>query len=276
VPILHAIVLGVAQGLSEFLPISSSGHLELIPWLFGWDDLTPGLDQAFDVALHLGTFAGAAAYFRRDLAALARAGVRSAARRRVEGPDERLAWLLLVSSVPAATVGAGLESTIEEHAGDPWLIGVMLVVFGVVLWAADRRLAGARPVEDFALRDALLVGSAQALALQPGVSRSGVTISAARALGFGRDAAARLSFLMSLPIIAGAGLYEAVDVLGGEGVPARFRPAFAWGVAASAVTGFAAVWLVLRVVRTRSFAPFVVYRVALGLAVLGVVASGWR
>jgi undecaprenyl-diphosphatase len=277
VPILHALVLGVVQGLTEFLPISSSGHLVLVPWLFRWEELRrdPGLNQAFDVALHMGTFVGAAAYFRHDLVRLGRAGVRSIAARRVRDTDERLAWLLLLSALPAALTGALLDNTIEDHVSQEWLIGLMLVLFGMVLLAADR-LYGSREGDDFRAHDAVVLGVAQALALQPGVSRSGVTISAARWRGFDRTGAARISFLMSLPIIAGAGIYKGIDVVREGGIPSGFGPAFAWGTAASAVTGFLAVWGLLRLVRTRSFFPFVAYRVAAGVAVMGIAASSWR
>jgi undecaprenyl-diphosphatase len=273
VPILHAIVLGITQGLSEFLPISSSGHLILVPWLFDWQELTrnPELNKTFDVALHIGTFVGAVAYFRLDIARIVGSALRSVRRRKVETPDERLAWLLVLSAIPGALTGALLDSFIEKHLGQPWLIGLMLIVFGAVLLAADR-LVERRDIGEFGLRDAALMGLAQAAALQPGVSRSGVTISMGRALGYTRDAAARISFLMSLPIIGGAGLYKGLKVFGGDGIPAGFGPAFAWGMLASAITGFAAVWLLLRYVRTRSFTPFVAYRFLAGAAVLVVAA----
>ncbi|CAN5759466.1 hypothetical protein BH20ACT1_BH20ACT1_09470 [soil metagenome] len=153
-------------------------------------------------------------------------------------------------------------------------MGLLLAVFGLVLLWADR-LGGSRTADGFHLRDALVMGGAQALALQPGVSRSGVTITAARRLGFDREAATRLSFLMSLPIIAGAGLYKGLDLVGG-GIPAVFGAAFAWGMAASAVTGWLAVWATLRLVRTRTFTPFVVYRVVVGLGVIVLVVTGLR
>lgn len=276
-PILHAILLGVVQGLTEFLPVSSSGHLILVPWLFGWHELTrnPELNKTFDVALHIGTFVGAVAYFWADLVRFGRAGVRSLRRRAVESADERLAWLLLLSAVPAGLAGLALESTVEDHLGAPWLIGVMLVAFGLLLLWADR-LEGDRGERAYGVRDALLMGAAQALALQPGVSRSGATITMGRKLGFARDAAARLSFLMALPLIGGVGVYKGLKVLAGSGIPAGFGPAFAWGTLASAVTGFAAVWALLRLVRTRSFLPFVVYRVVAGVAVVGVAASSLR
>ena len=276
-PILHAIVLGIVQGLTEFLPVSSSGHLILVPWLFEWTELTrnPGLNRTFDVALHIGTFVGAVAYFRADIARFAIAAWRSLRRRSIEGPDERLAWLLLLSSVPAALIGMVLDSTVEEHLSTEWLIGVMLVVFGLVLAWADR-LPGARGEEGFGVREALLMGAAQACALQPGVSRSGATISMGRWLGFTRDAAARISFLMALPLIGGVGAYKGLQVFTGPGIPAGFWPAFAWGMVASGVTGFVAVWALLRFVRSRSFVPFVAYRVVVGIGVVGIAASSLR
>ena len=298
-PILHAIVLGLVQGLSEFLPISSSAHLEVVPWLLGWDDFAarPDLETTFDVALHLGTFVGAVAYFRHDLVRLARGGVNAlrprpavtkvpvsevsvspapGARTRPEEPDDgRLAWLLITSAVPAALAGALFEDVFTGIGETKWLVGVLLAGFGLVLLWADR-LGGERQAEDFSMRDALTMGVVQALALQPGVSRSGVTITAARRLGFRREAAARLSFLMSLPIIAGAALYEGLDLLVAGGIPAGFGAAFASGVATSAITGWAAVWGTLRLVRTRTFTPFVIYRALVGAGIIAVAVTGWR
>jgi undecaprenyl-diphosphatase len=270
VSVLHAIILGIVQGLTEFLPISSSGHLQLVPWLFGWDDFAgaPELEQSFDVALHLGTLVGAVAYFRRDVWRYAVAGLTQP-----RTTDGRLAWLLAASAIPAAIIGAALNDAVADLGEHEWLIGVLLVVFGLVLLVADR-LAGTREREDYRPRDALLTGLAQAAAFAPGVSRSGATITMARWLGFDRDAAARLSFLMSLPIIAGALLYEGADVA--TDFPSGFAAPFAWGIIASGITGWFAVWATLRIVRTRSFAPFVAYRVVAGLAVIGIAASSWR
>lgn len=277
IPTLHAIVLGITQGLSEFLPISSSGHLLLVPWLFNWTEFTenPDLNKSFDVALHAGTFVGAAAYFRKDLVMLAKAGLSSIRHRAVANAEERLAWLLLLSAIPGAIVGAALEGVIQDNLGEVWLIAVMLIVFGIVLLIADRA-TGTRTIDDFGRRDALIMGLCQAGALQPGVSRSGVTMSAGRWLGLDRDAAARISFLMSLPIIGGAALYTGLELLADGGPPPGTGGAFVWGIVSSGVTGSLAVWLVLRVIRTRSFAPFVIYRVTVGLAVLGLVATGLR
>jgi undecaprenyl-diphosphatase len=275
--VLHAIVLGIVQGLSEFLPISSSGHLILVPWLFGWKELADNADlnKTFDVALHMGTFVGALVYFRADIVAFARAGWRSLRRRSIEGDTERLAWLLLISVIPGVLAGAALESVIEEHLGQIWLIATMLIAFAFVLLWADR-LPGYRPANDFRFRDAVIMGTAQAVALQPGVSRSGVTISAGRWLHFDRDGAARISFLMSLPITGGAGLYKGLKLVADGGIPPGFGGAFFWGTVTSGITGFLAVWWLLRLLRTSSFLPFVIYRVALGVFVLTLLATNFR
>ncbi len=265
-PILHAIVLGITQGLSEFLPISSSGHLRLVPWLFGWEDFVgqEHLQKTFDVALHLGTLIGAIAYFRSDILRYLRAAFRRGA---LATTDGRVAWLLVASTIPAAVTGALFADVIEEKTGHIWLIATMLVVFGLVLGWADTR-TGDRGVDDIRLRDALLMGAGQAVALQPGVSRSGVTMTAGRLGGLGRDGAARFAFLMSLPITLGALVFKGVDVAGEGGIPDGFAAPFAWGIVASGITGWLAVWGTLRLIRSRTFAPFVVYRVVVGVGVL--------
>jgi len=266
VEILHAVVLGVVQGLSEFLPISSSGHLELTRWAFGWDALDSETETAFDVAVHLGTLSGAVAFLHRDIARYGRAGLAVLGRRPLE-TDGRIAWALVLSALPAGLVGVFVES---RRSDSVWLIAVMLIVFGVALQAADRLGSSRRGVESFGWREALALGAGQALALQPGVSRSGVTITVGRALGFERSAAARLAFLMSLPVIAGAGVFALADA----SIPSSFVPAFLWGTGASAVTGWIAVWGTLRLVQTRTLTAFVVYRVLLGTVVLAVLALG--
>jgi undecaprenyl-diphosphatase len=280
VPILHAIVLAVVQGLTEFFPVSSSGHLAIVPWLFGWDDFAgqPELATAFDVALHLGTLAGAVAYFRKDLWRYATAGlamVADAELRKHPTDDARIAWLLLFTAIPGAITGVLLGGVLDSLDDEFWFIGLMLIVFGLVLAWADR-LAGVRPTEEFRFRDALLMGAGQAFALQPGVSRSGVTMTVGRWLGFERQATVRISFLMSIPIIAGAGLYSLVEVLGAGGIPADMRPAFVAGMATSAVMGWLAVWATIAIVKASSFDVFVIYRIVLGISVLVVAASGWR
>lgn len=278
-PLLHAIVLGIVQGLSEFLPISSSGHLAIVPWLFDWNDFNgdDSLAKAFDVALHIGTLVGAVGYFWRDLVVFAREGLKAVVpANRSDVPAEgRIAWLLVVSAVPAGITGFLLNDAIETLDDEYWLIGVMLILGGILLLVADR-LGGRRESGAFTLRDALAMGAGQAAALQPGVSRSGVTITVARWLGFERAAAARLSFLMSLPIIAGAGVYKFLDVLGEGGIPADFVAPFVVGMATSAVTGFAAVWGTIRFVQTRTFSPFVVYRFVVGAAVIALAAAGFN
>jgi undecaprenyl-diphosphatase len=276
VPIIHAVVLGLVQGLSEFLPISSSGHLLLVPWLFGWDDFdSESVKKAFDVALHIGTLVAAVAYFRKDLVVYVRDGTRLVvSRTRPVTPEGRLAWLLVLSTLPAALVGAVAEDFIDERLGTPVIIAISSIVFGLLLEWADRAVSR-RSVKDYGTRDAVIVGAAQALALNPGTSRSGITITAARRLGFDRDSAARLSFLMSLPVTFGAVVYK-VGGLVADGVPDGLLAAMVVGILTSGVSGWAAVWGTLRLVRTRSFRPFVVYRVALGIAVLGIAATGWR
>ncbi|MBA2282807.1 MAG: undecaprenyl-diphosphate phosphatase [Acidimicrobiia bacterium] len=270
-PILHAVVLGIVQGLSEFLPISSSGHLLVVPWLFDWNDFggDAGLEKTFDVALHIGTLFALVAYFRGDLVGLVRDGLTKPKSR-----NGRLAWYLALSSVPAAITGALLSDFIDEHLGQIPLIATMLIVFGLVLLWADRA-PGRRSIEEVRLRDVVLMGVGQALALQPGVSRSGVTMTAGRFAGLARDAAVRVAFLMSVPITAGAVLFKGVDAFGsdGTGIPDGFAAPFFWGIVASAVTGWLAVWGILRLVRTSTFTPFVIYRVLAGVAILGIFTA---
>jgi undecaprenyl-diphosphatase len=275
-PISHAIVLGLVQGLSEFLPISSSGHLLLVPWLFGWDDFdSASTEKAFDVALHIGTLIAAIVYFRHDLVVYVREGARAVFDRRSAVTREgRLAWLLLLSTVPAAAVGAIFEDQIDEGLGTPTIIAVSLILGGLLLEWADRS-SGRREIEAFSVRDAVAVGAAQALALNPGTSRSGITMTAGRFLQFNRDAAVRISFLMMIPVTGGAVLWKGVG-LAGDGIPEGLGVPMLVGIVTSAVSGWLAVWGLLRLVRTHSFMPFVVYRVVLGAAVLIIVAAGWR
>jgi undecaprenyl-diphosphatase len=275
--VLQAIVLGIVQGLTEFAPISSSGHLILVPWLFDWTFFLehPDLNKTFDVALHIGTFVGAVAYFWRDIARYLAAWVRSVRRRAVDTTEERLAWCLVIGTIPGVVVGGLADDFVEDHLGDPWLIAVMLAAFGLLLYVVDRRSPQRLDLEDLRPRGALVVGTAQALALSPGVSRSGVTITAARWLGLNRAAATRFSFLLSLPIIAGAVVFKGIDLVG-EGLPPGTAGPFAWGIAASAVSGFVVIWGLLAYLRKRDFAVFVFYRLALCALVLGLIASGVR
>jgi len=279
VPILHAIVLGLVQGLSEFLPISSSGHLLLVPWLFGWNDFEgangESVKKTFDVALHLGTFVAVLGYFRHDVITYIREGTKLVfSRQKPTTVEGRLAWFFVLATLPAAAIGALFEDVIDDALGTPTIIAISLIVFGVLLGWADR-VVGKRELEEFKAPDALKVGIAQALALNPGTSRSGITITAARAIGFDRDAAARISFVMSLPVIAGAVLVKGVGLFTGEVDSDLYIP-MAVGIVTSGVSGLAAVWGTLRLIRTRSFMPFVVYRIAAGVFVLTLIATGFR
>lgn len=273
--ILQAIVLGLVQGITEFAPVSSSGHLILVPWMFGWhivDD--PALNKTFDVALHMGTFVGAVIYFRHDLWVYIKAFFASCAARAIRTPDERLAWALVVGTIPGMIAGVALESVIEDKLGQPWLIAVMLAVFGVVLYIVDRLARQDRELDSVGIRTGLFVGVAQALALQPGVSRSGVTITASRLVGLNREAAARFSFLLALPIIAGAGGVKALDLMqhGFQGYGSQFLAGFL----AAAVSGFLVIWFLLRYLRTHDFLIFMVYRLAVAALVFLLIATGVR
>ena len=274
--ILQAIVLGLIQGATEFAPISSSGHLILVPWALGWGIVeNPDLNKSFDVALHIGTLVGALLYFRNDAARYAVAAVGSVRARAIRTTDERIAWALVIGTVPGVIVGATLEQVIQEHLGAPWLIAVMLAVFGVVLYLVDRAAAQRRGLEGLQVRDGLVLGAAQSLALQPGVSRSGITITAARAMGFDRETSARFSFLLSLPIIAGAGVYKGFDLLS-DGIPPGMGWPFVFGMIASAVSGFAVIWFLLRYLRRNDFSIFMWYRLLAAGIVFALIAFGVR
>lgn len=275
--ILQAIILGIVQGLTEFLPISSSGHLILVPWLFDWEYLleNPEFNKTFDVALHLGTFIALVIYFWRDIGALLAAWARTLRTRRADEPEGRLAWLILLTMVPAAIVGLLFEETIVNTLGAPWLIAVLLIVFGAVMWAVDRWSSKVREVDDLGWRGALAIGVSQALALSPGVSRSGVTMVAGLLVGLKREAAARFSFLMSIPIIGGAALYSGIGLVQ-EGLPEGTAAAFVAGMTAAALSGFAAIWFLLAYLRRHSFMPFVLYRFAVGGGALLLMALGVR
>jgi undecaprenyl-diphosphatase len=276
VPIIHAIVLGLVQGLSEFLPISSSGHLILVPWLFGWHDFSDNsVQKAFDVALHIGTLVAVVGYFWRDLVVYIREGLQVVIHRdRPPTAEGRLAWLLLLSSVPAALVGALFESTIDDRLGKPVIIAISLIVFGLLLGWADRT-RGDRRLDEFGRKDAIGIGAAQILSLNPGTSRSGITITAGRYLGLGRDAAARASFLMAIPVTAGAVVFKMAKLVK-DGVPTGLGWPMVVGIVTSGISGALAVWGTIRFVRTHSFRPFVIYRLLAGATVLIVAAGHWR
>jgi undecaprenyl-diphosphatase len=271
---LQALLLGVVQGLTEFLPISSSGHLILVPWVldFHYLEQHPEFNKAFDVSLHAGTLVAVLVYFRTELLAYARGFVRSLRARRVETEDERMAWLIAIATVPAAAIGASAETTIEDKLGHPWQIAILLAVFGLLLALADR-LPERREMTGLSWRGALAIGFAQAVALAPGTSRSGVTITAARALGLTRRAAARFSFLLLAPITFGAVLYEGID-LASTGIPAGVGGPMAVGIAAAAVSGFAAIWGMLRYLQTHNYDIFVLYRLVVAIVVVGLIVAG--
>ena len=270
-------MLGIIQGLTEFLPISSSAHLLIAPWLFDWDFLleNPELNKTFDVALHLGTFFSLLAYFWHDIGRLLSAWVRTIVDRRIESPEGRLAWLILISTIPAGIVGVAFEDVIVTQLGKPWMIAVLTIVVGLVMWRVDRIAKLNRGLDALSWSDSLIIGVAQALALAPGVSRSGITIISGLLLGLDRESAARYSFLMSIPIVGGAALYKGMQVAG-EGLPAGTAVPFAVGIASAAISGFAAIWFLLAYLRSHNFDLFVIYRVALGAGMLLLMVVGAR
>ena len=274
--IFHAIVLGLVQGLTEFLPISSSGHLILAPWLFGWNDFNDiEIQRAFDAALHLGTLVAVLFYLRADLVPYVREGIKVVvAPKKANKTIGRRAWLFVLSAVPAGIAGALAENWITEKLGTPALIAISLMLFGVVLVWADRQ-TGTRDLDSFSTRDALLIGAAQVLALNPGTSRSGITITAARKFGFSRDAAARVSFLMSVPVIGGAVLLK-LTKLASDGIPDGLLVPMIVGIIAAGISGWIAMWGMIRLLRSRSFTPFVMYRFVVGISVLSILATSFR
>lgn len=278
-PIWQAAVLGVVQGLAEFLPISSSAHLILVPWLFGWDD--PGL--AFDVALHWGTLLAVLLVFWKDWIRLISAGLRSLAERRLgTDPDRRVFWALVVASIPGAILGKLLNDKAEQHLRSPLLIAATLAILGALLWVADRVGRKMRDMQQMRQGEALGIGIAQAAALIPGVSRSGATITLGLFLDYTREEIARFSFLMSTPIIFGAGLVKlpkllrALHAAGGatsEGGAPVSLAALLVAVAVSAVVGMLVIRWILQFLRTRSYAVFAIYRFLVAAGVVAVWLS---
>jgi undecaprenyl-diphosphatase len=265
--IFHAAILGLVQGLSEFLPISSSAHLILIPKFFGWND--PFADStAFDVMLHMGTLVALLVYFRSDLWRYLWAWLASLRERRIgDDPQRRIAWLLVISVIPAAAFGAAFEglfdTTFRERIG--W-IGVFILVGAGLLWLAERRGSRTRGLEQMTRRDAAIIGVGQAIALFPGISRSGITIATGLFLGLERETAARFSFLMSAPVIAGAGLWKARTLVG-SGVGAAQTGELVVGILTSAIFGFFAVAFLLGYLRKHGTGLFIVYRIGLAAVV---------
>jgi undecaprenyl-diphosphatase len=251
---LHAIILGILQGVGEFLPISSSAHLALAPYIFGW----PYQGLAYDVMLHLGTLLAIAVYFARDWLAIVKAGLTKSKER-----DGRLLWLLAAGSVPAGLAGLLLNDQAEHVFRSPLWIAFNLIFFSGLIYLADRAPSQKKTIGDITLKDMLLVGLAQSLALMPGASRAGMTIMAALFLGYSRYDAARLSFLLATPVIFGAGLLEARKI-----APADLNSAFAAGVIAAFIAGILSIKFLLSYLKNKDLKPFIAYRVALGLFIL--------
>ena len=271
--IIQAIVIGVVQGLTEFLPISSSAHLILLPQLLGWDDALI-VSPAFTVILHLGSVAALVAYFRSDLWRYAFAGLALLRERRMgSDPDRRMAALLATSVVPAALIGVLLEGFIDTFFREQLLVICgLLVVGGIILFVAERLSRRTRQMHELRLADALAIGLAQALALFPGISRSGITISAGLLLGLERAAAARFAFLMGTPIIAGAGIWKLRELA--DGTVVGFDPAVLLaGLAASALASFAAIALLIAFLRRFSTDVFVIYRIGFAAVVALILFS---
>lgn len=263
---LEAVILGLIQGLTEFLPVSSSAHVLIVSQLFGWQD--PG--AAFTAVIQIGTEAAVLVYFRRDISRIVVAWVRSF-RRGGGSPESRLGWYIIIGTIPIVVLGVLFTRQIETAARNLWLVAIVLIVFGLLLGVVDRYGKKARSLSEMRTRDGLILGLGEALALVPGVSRSGATITTGLALGYTREAATRYSFLLAIPAVLGAGFYELSKI----GSPTSV----AWGptlvaTMISFLVGYAVIAWLLRYVSTHSFAPFVVYRVVLGTLVLVLLSTG--
>jgi undecaprenyl-diphosphatase len=255
--------MGLVQGLGEFLPISSSAHLVLVPWLFKWHD--PGL--TFDIALHIGTLIAVIAYFWRDWVKLIRGAFQG-----TKSKEGRLFWYLVLATIPGAIMGLLLEEKAETVFRNPVLIAVMLIVLGVILYWADRKGRKLTDVNNISLGQSLMIGISQALAIIPGVSRSGITMTTGLLLGLTREGAARFSFLLSAPVIFGAGLIKVPDILANPGM---INTPFLIGMLVSALSGAASIGFLLKYVQKKDFLPFVWYRFLLGSVVLLVALMRW-
>lgn len=267
--LLKAVVLGTIQGLTEFLPISSSAHLRIYPELFGWGD--PG--AAFTAVIQIGTELAVLIYFRKDIWRISTMWLRSLVKPEYRGHlDARMGWFIIVGSLPIVILGVTLKDVIERDFRNLWIIGTALIVMGIVLGIADRFGSTDKQIKQITLRDAVLMGGAQAMALVPGVSRSGATLSMGRILGYDREAATRYAFLLAIPAVVGAGIFELKEIPGGDN-------SYGWAptIVATAVSfavGYAAIAWLLRYISTNSYTPFVLYRVALGGATLVLVGAG--
>jgi undecaprenyl-diphosphatase len=271
VSVFEAIVLGITQGLTEFLPISSTAHLRIVPAFAGWED--PG--AAFTAVVQLGTMAAVVLYFRHDLLRIGLAWLRSFRDRAVRRTlDARLGWYIFIGTIPIGVFGLIFKDQIESGARDLYLIGSALIVLGLLLLAAEEVARHDRPLERITKRDGILIGLAQALALVPGVSRSGATLTAGLFLGFDRTSAARFSFLLSVPAVVLSGLFEFASILDGSEDTQVGLGALAIATAMAFVVGYASIAWLLRYLTRHSTLIFVVYRVGLGLLVLALAATG--
>jgi undecaprenyl-diphosphatase len=269
--LLEAIVLGILQGLTEFLPISSSGHLRIVPAFLGWDD--PG--AAFTAVIQLGTMAAEVIYFRHDLWRIGSAWLRSLRQAELRSTlDAKMGWYLIFATIPIGVLGLTFAHDIETSARNLKLIGTTLIALGLVLLIADRRSKRERGMGQIQLRDGLVMGLAQAAALIPGVSRSGATMTAGLFLGLERAAAARFSFLLSIPAVVLSGLFELAGIVSGEDAPHVGAGALILAIVCAFVTGYAAIAFLLRYLVTHTLVVFVGYRVVLGAAVLILAFTG--
>lgn len=264
----EAIVLGIVQGLTEFLPISSSAHLLILSQMFGWDD--PG--AAFTAVTQIGTETAVIIYFRREIAAILKAWARSIVNADARSdPDARMGWLVIIGTIPIAVLGLLFQDQIETVARNLWLTAAMMILFGLILGVADALGARVKTERELTLRDGVLFGLAQSLALIPGVSRSGASISAGLAMGYTRAAAARYAFLLAVPAVLASGLYEATKI--GDEANVAWGPTLLATLIAFSV-GFAVIAWLMRWLTTKSYLPFVIYRLALGTLLLLLLATG--
>jgi undecaprenyl-diphosphatase len=264
VTIFQALILGLTQGITEFLPISSTAHLRIVPALFGW----PDAGAAYTAVLQLGTLVAVVGFFLRDLLSMLTALLDPARRR---GPEARMLLYMVVGTVPIGLAGLLFKDAIEGPLRSLWVIATMLIVVGVLMWIVEKVAGHERGIDSLTLRDALLIGLGQALALIPGTSRSGITLVCAMAIGLRREGAARFSFLLSVPAVAAAGVFELPDVLR---APNLTGPPLWVGLAAAAISGYLSIAWLLKFLRTRTTQGFVVYRVAMGAALLLALATG--
>jgi undecaprenyl-diphosphatase len=276
--IIESIILGIVQGISEFLPISSSAHIIIVPWFFGWGE--PGL--MFNVAVHMGTLLAVLLFFRTDILAMAMALPKGIATGKpLADPMSRMALIILVGSIPAGLIGFTLGGQIEDmfHTGGNGrlaltIIALMLIVVGLLMLLVERRLPQHREFERITWRDGIVIGIAQAVALIPGTSRSGSTITAGMILGLRKEVAARFSFLLGVPAVTGAGVLEAMN-LAERGLSADERLPFIFGAGASLVVGYISIAFLLKFLQSNSVIVFTVYRCGLGVVMLVLIAGGW-